>query len=124
MASSSNFIELELELNYSEAIVPEVTEEKNRMANEQREVTWDAELKRLVDSAPNGNIIRALTPRPNLEMPVWNKKIAWTVLGTYQDWEVQQNKLTKHCRVLSPKGERVAWGRTEKELRFSLKLTA
>lgn len=47
---------------------------------------------------------------PNIPFPTMGGKIFWDTLAEYGGWRVQQNEITKHCRVLDPKNIRRAWG--------------
>ncbi|MDO4630307.1 MAG: hypothetical protein Q4C70_14105 [Planctomycetia bacterium] len=46
----------------------------------------------------------------NIELGVYDGKVWWSNLYSYNNWQLQQNNVTGHCRILYPWGERVAWG--------------
>lgn len=48
--------------------------------------------------------------KPNANMPTGGGDIWWNNLNDYQGWKLQQNKVTRHCRILDPKNIRRAWG--------------
>ena len=47
---------------------------------------------------------------PNLKLKVENAHIFWNVLDSYNGWELQQNKTTRHCRIIDNQNYRRAWG--------------
>ena len=47
---------------------------------------------------------------PNINMPTMGGKVWWRDLVNVDGWRVQQNSVTKHCRILDPDDIRRAWG--------------
>ena len=61
----------------------------------------------------NVNLIEHLPKEdllPNINFPTMGGIVFWNDLAEYNGWRVQQNTLTKHCRVLDPDDVRRAWG--------------
>ncbi len=52
----------------------------------------------------------------NAEAGTGGGKVCWETLATYGGWVFQQNKLTKHVRLLDPMNNRKSWGSYEKML--------
>lgn len=48
--------------------------------------------------------------KPNVDAPTAGGKTWWNNLAVAKGWKIQQNKLTKHCRLLNPQNRRKAWG--------------
>lgn len=51
---------------------------------------------------------------PNLKMKVTDGKFFWAALETHAGWELQENRITHHCRILDPEDCRAAWGKKER----------
>ena len=51
---------------------------------------------------------------PNLKMKVTDGKFFWAPLETHAGWELQENRITHHCRILDPEDCRAAWGKKER----------
>ncbi|MBQ7681321.1 MAG: hypothetical protein IJT31_03810 [Oscillibacter sp.] len=47
---------------------------------------------------------------PNLPTPTMGGQMVWDTLAEANGWRLQQNELTKHCRILDPDDVRRAWG--------------
>ena len=47
---------------------------------------------------------------PNLETPTLGGHTFWYTIADHKGWKVQQNKITKHVRILDEHLQRVAWG--------------
>ena len=47
---------------------------------------------------------------PNLPTPTMGGQVVWDTLAESGGWRLQQNELTKHCRILDPHDVRRAWG--------------
>ena len=47
---------------------------------------------------------------PNIPFPTMGGKVFWDTLAQYNGWRLQQNEITKHCRILDPNDVRRAWG--------------
>lgn len=47
---------------------------------------------------------------PNIPFPTMGGKVFWDTLAQYKGWRLQQNEITKHCRILDPNDVRRAWG--------------
>ena len=47
---------------------------------------------------------------PNLPTPTMGGQLLWDTLAEANGWRLQQNELTKHCRILDPDDVRRAWG--------------
>ncbi|MDR1885779.1 MAG: hypothetical protein LBQ56_05840 [Synergistaceae bacterium] len=47
---------------------------------------------------------------PNINFPTMGGHVFWNNLAEYGGWRIQQNTLTKHCRILDPDDVRRAWG--------------
>ena len=56
---------------------------------------------------------------PNIPTKVMDGGIMWTTLAKSNGWKLQQNQITKHCRIIDPKKIRRAWG-TKDEMRYVL----
>lgn len=52
---------------------------------------------------------------PNINMPTMGGEVFWNDIYKIEGWRVQQNTITKHCRVLDPDNVRRAWG-SEKQM--------
>ena len=50
---------------------------------------------------------------PNVPLPTLGGQIVWDTLAESNGWRLQQNELTKHCRILDPDDVRRAWGTKE-----------
>ena len=47
---------------------------------------------------------------PNIPTPTMGGQMVWDTLAEANGWRLQQNELTKHCRILDPDDVRRAWG--------------
>ena len=47
---------------------------------------------------------------PNIKCKTMGGEVWWRDLANYNGWSVQQNSVTKHCRILDPDNYRIAWG--------------
>ena len=47
---------------------------------------------------------------PNINFPTMGGNIWWRDLARVDGWRIQQNSVTKHCRILDPYDVRRAWG--------------
>ena len=47
---------------------------------------------------------------PNAPLPTMGGQVMWDTLAEANGWRLQQNELTKHCRILDPDDVRRAWG--------------
>lgn len=47
---------------------------------------------------------------PNIPFPTMGGEVMWLNLVDVNGWRVQQNSITKHCRILDPSNIRRAWG--------------
>ncbi len=47
---------------------------------------------------------------PNVPFPTMGGQVVWDTLAEANGWRLQQNELTKHCRILDPDDVRRAWG--------------
>lgn len=47
---------------------------------------------------------------PNVPFPTMGGTVFWTTLCEYNGWKIQQNMITKHCRILDNNDVRIAWG--------------
>ena len=47
---------------------------------------------------------------PNLKLKVINEHKWWNVLDSYNGWELQVHKITRHCRIIDDQNYRRAWG--------------
>mgnify|MGYP002677983791 FL=1 len=54
-----------------------------------------------------------LQDMPNLPMKVLDKGVFWKNLSECKGWKLQQNRITGHCRILTPERVREAWGGRE-----------
>lgn len=61
---------------------------------------------------------RVMVPQdfPTIEGRVTDSMFWWDVLDECENWKLEKNKLTGHCRIIDPGKKRTAWGR-ESELR-------
>lgn len=50
---------------------------------------------------------------PNLPVETMGGILVWTELANCGKWRLQQNMVTKHCRILDEEDRRVAWGSYE-----------
>lgn len=55
-------------------------------------------------------ILDAEVSLPNLPLPTMGGQVVWDTLAEANGWRLQQNELTKHCRILDPNDVRRAWG--------------
>jgi len=58
---------------------------------------------------------------PNLPTPTMGGQMVWDTLAEANGWRLQQNELTKHCRILDPDDVRRAWG-TRKGMEKALEI--
>ncbi len=78
-----------------------------------------AELGRVLEGKPSANAqIRVPQGNVNIEAKVLDARLWWEVLDECKGWCLEQNILTKHCRILDTNKIRVAWG-SEREMRLS-----
>lgn len=72
-------------------------------------------LNRLEEAVVNGNDSsdEIIVPQDsaNVRMPVTDGKVWWDVLDESHKWELQKNRVSGHCRILSPDDIRLAYGR-------------
>ena len=47
---------------------------------------------------------------PNIATKTMGGKVWWRDLVSLNGWRIQQNLVTKHCRILDPDDVRRAWG--------------
>lgn len=47
---------------------------------------------------------------PNFPTQTMGGQLVWDTLAESNGWRLQQNELTKHCRILDPENVRRAWG--------------
>ncbi|MDD6825064.1 MAG: hypothetical protein PUE12_02950 [Oscillospiraceae bacterium] len=47
---------------------------------------------------------------PNLNLKTMGGDLWWRDLVEAEGWRIQQNSVTKHCRILDPNDVRRAWG--------------
>ncbi len=47
---------------------------------------------------------------PNIVFPTMGGYVWWRDLVNVNGWRIQQNSITKHCRILDPADYRRAWG--------------
>ncbi len=47
---------------------------------------------------------------PNIPFPTMGGQVFWDTLAEYKGWRLQQNEITKHCRILDANNVRRAWG--------------
>ncbi len=69
------------------------------------------ELSRVLDGAESKGV-RVLGPQDkiNFEWKVIDAQVWWVVLDSEQNWKLQKNIVTGHCRIIDPSKTRVAWG--------------
>lgn len=63
--------------------------------------------------AKNPDVLSKFGDMPNINFPTMGGVWFWNDLASYNGWRIQQNTLTKHCRVLDPDDVRRAWGGIE-----------
>ena len=56
---------------------------------------------------------------PNINFPTMGGEVFWNDIYSLNGWRVQQNTITKHCRVLDPNNIRRAWG-SEKKMKENM----
>ena len=77
-----------------------------RAANADYENVWNI-IKKL-------NVIGVNMPdMPNIRIKTMGGKVWWRNLADYNGWRVQQNSVSKHCRIIDPDNYRIAWGGEE-----------
>lgn len=54
-----------------------------------------------------------LNDMPNINFPTMGGHVWWRDLVSIDGWRIQQNSVTKHCRILDPTDIRRAWGSEE-----------
>lgn len=67
--------------------------------------------KAVVDGDDTSDEIIVPQDSANVIMPVTDGKVWWDVLDESHEWELQKNKVSGHCRILSPDDMRCAYGR-------------
>ncbi len=74
-----------------------------------------AALRRIFDN-PQSTDQQILIPqdRLNLELKVLDAGVWWDILASENGWKLERNVVTRHCRILNPRKERVAWGTESK----------
>ena len=69
------------------------------------------ELRRILDGKPSESAqVRVPQGRINLEWKVMDAGVWWDVLDTCGGWKLERNIVTGHCRIVSPRSKRAAWG--------------
>ncbi|MBO7720963.1 MAG: hypothetical protein J6T01_01000 [Kiritimatiellae bacterium] len=95
------------------------TEAVKRIANHHA-AFYFAELKRILAGEPSVKAqVRVPQDLVNVELKVADAGIWWDVLDSAQDWKLERNIVTGHCRIIDPDKRRVAWG-AEADMRRSL----
>lgn len=56
------------------------------------------------------NILDKEISLPNIPMKTMGGKVWWDDIVSYNGWRLQQNKLTRHARILDNNDTRIAWG--------------
>ena len=57
-----------------------------------------------------GKFCEYIGSMPNVESPTMGGKVFWNTITSHENWRLQKNKLTGHCRLLDPNDVRKAWG--------------
>lgn len=60
---------------------------------------------------------------PNINFPTMGGEVWWRDLVEAEGWRLQQNSVTKHCRILDPNDVRRAWGGEDAMMKLFRKLT-
>lgn len=56
-------------------------------------------------------ILKSEITLPNIPWPAFDSDWdIWDTLGESHGWRLQQNEITKHCRIIDPDNVRRAWG--------------
>lgn len=55
-------------------------------------------------------ILEEIGTFPTVPTKVVNNHVMWNTLAKCNGWELQQNLLTQHCRIIDPDNVRRAWG--------------
>ena len=56
------------------------------------------------------NILEEIGTFPTVPTKVVNNHVMWNTLAECNGWELQQNLMTQHCRIIDPDNVRRAWG--------------
>ena len=56
------------------------------------------------------NILDKEISLPNIPMKTMGGKVWWDDIVSYNGWRLQQNKFTRHARILDNNDTRIAWG--------------
>ncbi len=67
--------------------------------------------KAVVDGYDSSDEIIVPQDSTNVRTPVTDGKVWWDVLDESHEWELQKNRVSGHCRILSPDDIRLAYGR-------------
>ena len=59
---------------------------------------------------------------PNINLPTMGGEVWWRNLVEVNGWRVQQNSVTKHCRILDPDNIRRGWGGEDAMMRLFKKI--
>lgn len=59
---------------------------------------------------------------PNINCKTMGGKIWWRDIAESNGWRIQQNSVTKHCRIIDPDDVRRAWGGEDAMVRLFNKI--
>jgi hypothetical protein len=64
----------------------------------------DLWLKLLLAIIENSDVLNKIAlEMPNVEFPTMGGEVFWNNLAESGGWRIQQNKVTRHCRILDPR---------------------
>ncbi len=57
-----------------------------------------------------GHLCDIIGTMPNIKTGTKGGEVFWSTLASHGGWRIQQNLFTRHCRLLDPFNNRIAWG--------------
>jgi hypothetical protein len=56
------------------------------------------------------NILDMEISMPNIPFPTMGGEVFWNNIAKYNGWNLQQNMITHHARIIDKNNVRIAWG--------------
>ena len=72
-------------------------------------------IEAFINAVKSGDIVDLLrrASLPNIPAPTMGGQVFWNDLAECNNWRLQKNMITHHCRILDPQDIRRAWGGDE-----------
>lgn len=101
----------EIHQNYSICMFSKYFIKNGFFKNEIKEINKMSLGEKFIAIVENGYINELCAQiRGNITFATAGGKVCWNELGSCSGWRLQQNKFTKHVRILNPSDNRKAWG--------------